>query len=93
MATLAELNHSTASPLPNFKSTHDLEFDSFLNLDQTAFPTSESMKSNPSLISQPSMATPEASIADLGPSYSGPSHQYGDHQQQTGFPPDAVAHA
>lgn len=92
MATLAELNPSTASPLPNFNSTHDLEFDSFLNLDQT-FPTSESMKSNPSLISQPSMATPEASIADMGPSYSGPSHQYGDHQQQTGFPPDAVAHA
>ncbi|KAI7973698.1 hypothetical protein EIK77_004304 [Talaromyces pinophilus] len=93
MATLAELNPLTASPRPNFNSTHDLEFDSFLNLDQTAFPTSESMKSNPSLISQPSMATPDASLTDMGPSYSGPSHQYGDHQQQTGFPPDAVAHA
>ncbi|QGA15162.1 hypothetical protein EYB26_002818 [Talaromyces marneffei] len=93
MATLAELNLLTASPLPNFNSTHDPEFDSFLNLDQTAFPTSESMKSNPSLISQPSMATSEAGITDMGPSYSGPSHQYGDHQQQTGFPPDAVAHA
>ncbi|EED21430.1 bZIP transcription factor (LziP), putative [Talaromyces stipitatus ATCC 10500] len=92
MATLAEFS-STASPLPNFNSAHDLEFDSFLNLDQTAYPTSESMKSDPSLISQPSMVTPEPSLNDMGPSYNGPSHQYGDHQQQTGFPPDAVAHA
>lgn len=92
MATLSELPTSTASPLPNFNASHDSDFDTFLNLDQ-AYPTSESMKSNPSLLSQPSMATPEASISDMGQSFSGPSHQYGDHQQQTGFPPDAVAHA
>lgn len=92
MAAL-ELATSTASPLPNLNASHDPDFDSFLNLDQTAYPISESMKSNPSLLSQPSIATSEASINDMSQSFSGPSHQYGDHQQQTGFPPDAVAHA
>jgi bZIP-type transcription factor MBZ1 len=92
MAAL-ELASSTASPLPNLNASHDPDFDSFLNLDQTGYPMSESMKTNPSLLSQPPMATPEAGINDMSQSFSGPSHQYGDHQQQTGFPPDAVAHA
>ncbi|OKL63626.1 hypothetical protein UA08_00954 [Talaromyces atroroseus] len=92
MAAL-ELASSTASPLPNLNASHDPDFDSFLNFDQTAYPMSESMKSNPSLLSQPPMATSDASIHDMSQSFSGPSHQYGDHQQQTGFPPDAVAHA
>ncbi|KAH8698625.1 hypothetical protein BGW36DRAFT_376497 [Talaromyces proteolyticus] len=91
MAALGELPTTIASPLANL-TTYDPEFDSFLNLDQTAYP-SESMKTNPSLISQPSMAVSEASTSDLGQAFSAPSHQYGDHQQQTGLPPGAVAHA
>ncbi|CRG89533.1 ribonuclease Z [Talaromyces islandicus] len=95
MAALGELPATTASPLPNLNTSYDPDFDSFLNLDQTqsAFPTSESMKTNPSIISQPSMSTSDAGVSDFGQPFSAPSHQYGDHQQQTGLPPGAVAHA
>lgn len=95
MAALGELPATTASPLSNLNTSYDPDFDSFLNLDQTqsAFPASEPMKTNPSMISQPSMSTSDAGVSDFGQPFSAPSHQYGDHQQQTGLPPGAVAHA
>jgi hypothetical protein len=100
MTSLGELPTTTASPLPNLNASYDPDVDPFLNLDQLSHPSSESMKSNPSLPSESSMTGTEASVNDSflvrqsqqNP-FSGPSHQYGDHQQQTGFPPGAVAFA
>ncbi|KAL1963896.1 hypothetical protein VTN77DRAFT_7702 [Rasamsonia byssochlamydoides] len=105
MTTLGELPASTASPLPNLNASYDPDIDSFLNLDQLAYSSSDSMKSKPSLSSQPSMAGSDASSSDAGSalfaassqpqqmSFPGPSHQYDDHQQQTGLPPGGLAHA
>jgi hypothetical protein len=101
MTSLAELPSmaaSTASPLPNLNASYDADIDSFLNLDQLAYSSSESMKSKPSLISQPPMIGSGSGSSDVGSSsqqipFPGPSHQYDDHQQQTGLPPGGLAHA
>lgn len=107
-STLGELPSaaaSSASPLPNLNASYDADLDAFLNLDQLAYSSSDSMKSKPSLVSQPSMTGSDTSSSDASSAafaastqsqqmpFPGPSHQYEDHQQQTGLPPGGLAHA
>lgn len=101
MASAGEL-HSNALPLtpglPNLNVSYEPDLESFLNLDQLT--PSEPAKSNPSIPSQPSRNVSDSSSNESSYAasqsqstpFSGPSHQYGDHQQQTGLPPGAVAH-
>lgn len=102
MASAGEL-HSNALPLtPGLSNLNGVPYEpdleSFLNLDQLT--PSEPTKSNPSISSQPSRSVSDsgssessyASTQSQSTPFSGPSHQYGDHQQQTGLPPGAVAH-
>lgn len=95
---------TSASPMPNLNACYDPDIDSFLNLDQLTYSSSDSARPKPALTSQPSVASSESSASDVGsgsfPSsdqsqipFPGPSHQYDDHKQQTGLPPGALAHA
>ncbi|KAB8238412.1 bZIP transcription factor [Aspergillus alliaceus] len=96
MATLAE--HPIVAP-----STYDQDIDTFLNLDQLTYTTSEPARPKAAL-AQPSIPTTEFNAGDLrsanfaatGQSpiaFQGPSHQYDEHKQQTGLPPGALAQA
>ncbi|GMF76336.1 unnamed protein product [Aspergillus oryzae] len=96
MATLAE--HPVVAP-----STYDQDIDTFLNLDQLTYTTSEPARPKAAL-SQPSIPPTEFNAGDLrsanfaatGQSpiaFQGPSHQYDEHKQQTGLPPGALAQA
>ena len=102
MATLAE--HPSASPMPNMNASYDPDIDSFLNLDQIAYTSTEPARPKAALVSQPTMPSTEfaapdmrsASFASNGQSpmaFQAPSHQYDEHKQQTGLPPGALAHA
>ncbi|KAE8144567.1 hypothetical protein BDV25DRAFT_166541 [Aspergillus avenaceus] len=96
MATLAE--HPVVAP-----STFDQDIDTFLNLDQLAYTSSEPARPKAAL-AQPSVPT-EFGASDLRSAnfaattqsppiaYQGPSHQYDEHKQQTGLPPGALAQA
>ncbi|KAF7592286.1 hypothetical protein BBP40_000417 [Aspergillus hancockii] len=96
MATLAE--HPVVAP-----STYDQDIDTFLNLDQLTYTTSEPSRPKAAL-AQPTIPTTEFGTSDIrsasfaAPSQSplafqGPSHQYDEHKQQTGLPPGALAQA
>ncbi|KAE8419242.1 hypothetical protein BDV36DRAFT_282451 [Aspergillus pseudocaelatus] len=96
MATLAE--HPVVAP-----STYDQDIDTFLNLDQLTYTTSEPARPKAAL-AQPSIPPTEFNAGDLrsanfaatGQSpiaFQGPSHQYDEHKQQTGLPPGALAQA
>jgi hypothetical protein len=96
MATLTE--HPIVAP-----STYDQDIDTFLNLDQLTYTTSEPARPKAAL-AQPSIPTTEFGASDIrsanfaAPSQSplafqGPSHQYDEHKQQTGLPPGALAQA
>lgn len=107
MATLAEhptVAPSSTSPMPNMNACYDPDIDSFLNLDQIAYTSTEPARPKAALASQPAMPSTEfvapdmrsASFASNGQSpmaFQAPSHQYDEHKQQTGLPPGALAHA
>ncbi|KKK15929.1 hypothetical protein AOCH_000644 [Aspergillus ochraceoroseus] len=97
MATLAE--HPVVAP-----ASYDQDIDSFLNLDQLSYTSSEPARSKIGLTTQPSLPSSEfaasearsASFASSGQSpiaFQAPSHQYDEHKQQTGLPPGALAQA
>ena len=84
-------------------SCYEPDIDSFLNLDQVAYTSTEPVRPK-GLPSQPSVANTEfpasdvrsASFASSSQSpmaFQAPSHQYDEHKQQTGLPPGALAHA
>lgn len=107
MATLAEhptVAPSSTSPMPNMGSCYDPDIDSFLNLDQITYSSTEPPRPKAAMVSQPAMPNTEfvapdlrsASFASNGQSplaFQAPSHQYDEHKQQTGLPPGALAHA
>ena len=107
MATLAEhptVAPSSTSPMPNMGACYDPDIDSFLNLDQITYSSTEPARPKAAMASQPTMPNTEfvapdmrsASFASNGQSplaFQAPSHQYDDHKQQTGLPPGALAHA
>lgn len=106
MATLAEHPNvaPSTSPMPNMNTCYDPDIDSFLNLDQITYTSTEPARPKAALASQPVMPSTEfvapdmrsASFASNGQSpmaFQAPSHQYDEHKQQTGLPPGALAHA
>ncbi|KAA8651436.1 hypothetical protein EYZ11_006019 [Aspergillus tanneri] len=97
MATLAE--HPIVAP-----SNYDQDIDTFINLDQLTYTSSEPSRPKATLASQPAIPSTEfgasdgrsASFASNSQSpiaFQGPSHQYDEHKQQTGLPPGALAQA
>jgi hypothetical protein len=93
---------SEGTVLSQYGSTYDTDMDSFFNLEQLGYQAPDSIKSNPSLTTQSSYSATDSngdgftgvvSNAQSQMLFSGPSHQYDDHQQQTGLPTGALAHA
>lgn len=107
MATLAE--HPTVAPsstssMSNMNTCYDPDIESFLNLDQISYTSTEPARPKAALASQPSVPSADFAAADVrsanfastGQSpvaFQAPSHQYDEHKQQTGLPPGALAHA
>lgn len=106
MATLAE--HPTVAPSSTSSmanmNCYDPDIESFLNLDQISYTSTEPARPKAALASQPSVPSTDFAAADVrsanfastGQSpvaFQAPSHQYDEHKQQTGLPPGALAHA
>ena len=96
MATIAE--HPA-----NMNTCYEPDIDSFLNLDQIAYTSTEPVRPK-GLPSQPSVASTDFASSDVRSAsfasssqspmaFQAPSHQYDEHKQQTGLPPGALAHA
>lgn len=88
--------------MPTLSAGYDQDIDSFLNLDQLTYTSTDPRRSKSG---QPSMSGPEfnansvqsvsfASNNNQSPiAFQAPSHQYDEHKQQTGLPPGALAQA
>lgn len=92
------------SPMPTVNPGYDHDLDSFVNLDQITYTSTEPARPKATLASQPSLSGSDFSHSDVqngsfSPNshspiaFQAPSHQYDDHKQQTGLPPGALAHA
>lgn len=100
MATLAE-HPTVGSPMPTVNACYDQDLDSFINLDQLTYTSSDPSRPKVALASQASVASTDvisnirsASFASSSQSpiaFQAPSHQYEDHRQQTGLPPGALS--
>ncbi|KAF3481095.1 uncharacterized protein GIQ15_03854 [Arthroderma uncinatum] len=107
MAAMGELPlpSSALSPLTNQTQSYDPDMDSFLNLDQTMYPSPSVSPSNSDMKSsakhnfihhqqqqQQQVSTlPPAISSPQQEQYRGPSHQYSSYTQQTGLPPGGLA--
>ncbi|KAK2808694.1 hypothetical protein FQN49_008693, partial [Arthroderma sp. PD_2] len=111
MAAMGELPlpASALSPLSNQQgsSSYDAaDMDTFLNLDQTMYPSPSVSPSNSDMKAsnkngfvhhqhqqqqQQVSALPPAVSSPQQQQYSAPSHQYGSYTQQTGLPPGGLA--
>ncbi|KAI9878650.1 MAG: hypothetical protein M1830_000321 [Pleopsidium flavum] len=100
MATSRQTSSSTTSPAPHTTCYDPLDIDSFINYDQVIYPspsmspTSSRSKSvvNPNFAFGNSNNTllPQNQLSHHQ-TFSGPSHQYDLHKQQTGLPFGALA--
>lgn len=106
MAALAEHTAVMAatSPMPTVNPAYDQDLDSFVNLDQLTYTSTEPARPKATLASQPSLSSSDfnasnvqsagfASNSQSPIAFQAPSHQYDEHKQQTGLPPGALAHA
>jgi hypothetical protein len=87
--------------MPTINAGYDQDLDSFINLDQLTYTSSDPSRPKVALASGPSVAGTDfnsdvrsASFASSSQSpiaFQGPSHHYEDHRQQTGLPPGALS--
>lgn len=109
MAALAEhpaVIPSSTDPMPSVNAAYDHDIDSFINLDQLAYSSTDPVRPKPALASQPSVSSSDFNSNDAKSAsftsnntsqspmaFQAPSHQYDEHKQQTGLPPGALAQA
>ena len=82
------------------ESADNIDLERYLNFDQTVLSPGSSASSKRKAIPTPELQTPTSNRAFLAqqqqhaqPMFSGPSHQYDQHTQQTGLPSGALANA